>query len=158
MTQWQREEISAVWAYTPFTVSAEALTELAQSVAREIVDRMQVVKADGVAAPVLAVGLLTIDPRAYEAHVRGVRMKLKPLEFRVLAALVGNVGMVLSRERLLELAWTRPEEIASLRVVDVCICRVRAKLRAVLGGCNPIEVIHEVGYKLKRDLGMLEER
>ena len=48
---------------------------------------------------------LTIDYASHRVTARGKELKLSPLEFKMLAALVGNAGQVLSQERLIDLVW-----------------------------------------------------
>ncbi|MHB8375312.1 MAG: winged helix-turn-helix domain-containing protein [Vulcanimicrobiaceae bacterium] len=72
---------------------------------------------------------------------------LKPREFALLKALVQNIGRVLTRELLLELAWPDPLRVNSNRTVDVHINRLRSKLG---NAASLLCTVGGVGYKLAR--------
>jgi DNA-binding response OmpR family regulator len=126
------------------------LAEFARAVAREVVAELQRSGIETQTESVISVGLLVVNVAAHTAHVHGKRLKIKPREFSVLAALAIHAGNVLSREQLLQLAWPHPEEIDGVKTVDVHICRLRSKLRSALGTrAECIESIHDVGYVLR---------
>ena len=50
-------------------------------------------------------GVVAIDFTASEVRVRGERIALTPLEFKLLATLTHHPGQVLSRDQLMELVW-----------------------------------------------------
>jgi DNA-binding response OmpR family regulator len=75
----------------------------------------------------IATGQLVVDVRAFEAQVNGVVVPMKPREFKLLATLAKNLGHVLSREQLLELAWGEGANCDD-RTVDVHILRIRRRL------------------------------
>lgn len=95
----------------------------------------------------LRAGNLTIDPARREARVAGRLVDLRAKEFDLLLALVENRGLVLSREKLLDLVWGF-DFYGQTRTVDVHVAHLRAKLR----GCTAeIETVWGVGYKLSAD-------
>jgi DNA-binding response OmpR family regulator len=98
----------------------------------------------GVASGLIVTGSLTVDVEGYEACMEGRRISLKPREFRLLAVLAQNVGRVLARQQLLELAWPNIDSIEDERTVDVHVRRVRVKL----GQPKLIETVSGVGYRL----------
>jgi DNA-binding response OmpR family regulator len=87
---------------------------------------------------------LRIDPARHEASQAGKALDLRTQEFEVLLALVRNQGLVLTREKLLNLAWGY-DFFGQTRTVDVHIAQLRRKLA---GGRARIETITGVGYKL----------
>ena len=93
---------------------------------------------------VLRVGNLTVDPARREARVDGRLVELRAKEFDLLLALVENQGLVLSREKLLDIVWGF-DFYGQTRTVDVHIAHLRNKL----AGCTAeIETVWGVGYKL----------
>jgi DNA-binding response OmpR family regulator len=131
------------------TMSKSELDEFARVIAREVIAEVRRTEIETQAEAVLSVGSLTINLPAFAVFVGDRRVKFKPREFSVLAALAIHAGHVLSREQLLRLAWPRPEEVDA-RTVDVHMCRVKSKLRAALGEqAEYIESIRDVGYVLR---------
>ncbi len=80
----------------------------------------------------------------------GTRLHLSRYEYRLLKILVQRPGLVYTRDQLMELAWDEPD--ASMdRTVDAHIKSLRAKLKAVRAGYDPISTIRGVGYALKEN-------
>ena len=90
------------------------------------------------------VGDVSIDPARREAVIAGQEVELRPKEFDLLTTMAEHKGIVLSREKLLELVWGY-DFYGETRTVDVHI----AHLRKRLAGSNvEIETVLSVGYKL----------
>jgi len=89
-------------------------------------------------------GNLHIDLARREVTVAGTPAKLRTKEFELLAALAQNFGIVLTRERLLEMIW-ETDYYGETRTVDMHINRVRDKITAA---DVEIETVRSVGYKL----------
>jgi two-component system alkaline phosphatase synthesis response regulator PhoP len=92
----------------------------------------------------LTIGNLVVDPARREARVEGRLLELRAKEFDLLLALVENRGMVLTREKLLDLVWGF-DFYGQTRTVDVHIAHVRNKLA---GSTVEIETVWGVGYKI----------
>lgn len=93
---------------------------------------------------VLRVGDLTIDIPQHLVTCAGEALDLRAQEFEVLLALVRNRGLVLSRDKLLNLAWGF-DFYGQTRTVDVHIAQLRRKLAK---SAVKIETITGIGYKL----------
>ena len=89
-------------------------------------------------------GNLRIDLARHEVTVAGTPAKLRTKEFELLAALAQNFGIVLTRERLLEMIW-ETDYYGETRTVDMHINHVRDKITAA---DVEIETVRSVGYKL----------
>ncbi|NLX10319.1 MAG: response regulator transcription factor [Chloroflexi bacterium] len=92
----------------------------------------------------LRIGNLMVDPARREAAVEGRPVDLRAKEFDLLLALVENEGLVLSREKLLDLVWGF-DFYGQTRTVDVHIAHLRSKLT---GSTAEIETVWGIGYKI----------
>jgi len=117
---------------------------------RELVARVKAVlrrsvpgEGEAGAAP-LRCGDLSLDPLRREVRAGGEEVTLRTQEFEVLRALMEHPGVVLGRERLLNLAWGY-EFFGQTRTVDVHVAQLRKKLRA---SKVKIETVPGVGYRL----------
>jgi len=115
---------------------------------RELVARIKAIlrraERAGVPAQTIRVGDLTIDPARREVHVGERIVDLRAKEFECLRTLAENRGIVLSREKLLELAWGY-DFAGQTRTVDVHVAHLRKK---IAGSSAQIETVAGVGYKL----------
>lgn len=116
---------------------------------RELVARVRaILRRGGMASQpgeaVVRIHDLMIDPASREATVQGQRVDLRPKEFDLLLTLAEHKNRVLSREKLLELAWGY-DYYGQTRTVDAHIAQLRKKLaRAAVN----IETVIGIGYKL----------
>ncbi len=114
---------------------------------RELVARVKAVfrrASPTVKTQRLSVGDLTIDLDRREVVAASHPIDLRTKEFDLLAALAQNPGIVLSRERLLEIAWGY-DFAGETRTVDVHVAHLRKKLAKAQ---TQIETVSGVGYKL----------
>lgn len=91
----------------------------------------------------LRAGGLEVDLVRHEVRVSGAPVDLSPTEFRLLEALVRNVGRVLTRQSLLARVWGYEDEPDS-NAVDLYIHYLRRKL----GDAVRITTVRGVGYRL----------
>lgn len=92
----------------------------------------------------ITLGDLSVDPARREVTAAGNAIDLRTKEFDLLLVLVENRGLVLSRDKLLELAWGY-DFAGQTRTVDVHVAHLRDKLA---GSNVQIETVWGVGYKL----------
>jgi DNA-binding response OmpR family regulator len=93
---------------------------------------------------VLEAGSLRIEVGSREVTVNGQPISLRAKEFDLLLTFVRDLGMVLSRDQLLEKVWGY-DFYGDTRTVDVHVSHLREKLAG--SGCT-IETLRGVGYKL----------
>ncbi len=93
----------------------------------------------------LELGPVRVDREAREARVDGRELELTAKEFDLLAMLIENTGIVLSRERLLEEVWGMAYP-GGTRTVDVHVAQLRRKL----GVPELIRTVRGAGYKAQR--------
>ena len=92
----------------------------------------------------LRVGRFSLSPETHEVLVDGVPLTLSALDYRLLAALIEEGGRVVSRERLIALAWGA-ESTVSPRTVDTQLRRLRVRLGAV---ADQIRTVRGFGYRI----------
>lgn len=95
------------------------------------------------AAPAPKPAGLEVDPVGREVRANGVPVELTYTEFELLSYLIGNAGIALSRDKILDNVW-RYDYYGDARTVDTHIKKLRSKL-GVFGEC--IKTIRVVGYK-----------
>jgi DNA-binding response OmpR family regulator len=95
------------------------------------------------------IGNVKIDPARRSVHIGDQEVDLRVKEFDLLLTLAQHEGIVLSREKLLDLVWGF-DFYGQTRTVDVHVAHVRNKLAGASVG---IETVWGVGYKLERQDG-----
>jgi DNA-binding response OmpR family regulator len=98
-------------------------------------------------ASALLVGDLEVDPATRGVVRAGRHVELTRREFELLEVLARNPGIVLSRERLLELVWGY-DWPADGNVVDVFVGYLRRKLEAG-GELRMLQTVRGVGFVLR---------
>jgi len=93
--------------------------------------------------PVVELGGITIDSGRREVRRNGDPVALATREFELLAYLVDNLGLALSRRQLLNGAWG-DDWYGDERTVDVHVRQLRKKL----GDDLPLATVWGVGYRL----------
>jgi DNA-binding response OmpR family regulator len=112
---------------------------------RELVARIKAIlrRTDGEGAQErLVLGDIELNSAAREVKVAGRVIDLRAKEFDLLAFLMDNRGVVVSRDTLLDRVWGM-EYAGGSRTVDVHVAQLRSKL----GRPNLIRTIRGAGYK-----------
>jgi DNA-binding response OmpR family regulator len=116
---------------------------------REVVARVKAIlrrgeAADRTSSTVIEVGeRIEIDLGRREVRLSGEPIALANQEFDLLSFLASNVGLVLSRQQLLDGAWG-PDWYGDERTVDVHVRQLRKKL----GEDLPLVTVWGIGYRL----------
>jgi two-component system, OmpR family, response regulator PrrA len=97
----------------------------------------------------ITIGSLMIDTARRLVFVQGDRIELTKREFDLLAVLAENAGVVLSRQRLLELVWGYDFDVDT-NVADVFISYLRRKLERE-GVPRVIQTGRGIGYVLRAE-------
>jgi DNA-binding response OmpR family regulator len=117
--------------------------------ARELVARVHAILrrdargATAATGEVATYGAVAVDTGRREASVDGEVVALATREFDLLAFLVRNEGLALSRQQLLDGVWG-PDWYGDERTVDVHVRQLRRKLGTDL----PLATVWGVGYRL----------
>ncbi|MCH8902284.1 MAG: response regulator transcription factor [Chloroflexi bacterium] len=116
---------------------------------RELVARVKAVlrraSQEAPSQAVLEAGNLRLDTASREVTVQGKAVTLRAKEFDLLTAFLRHQGVVLDRERLLQLVWGT-DYFGDTRTIDVHVAWLREKLGKAKG--VKIETVWGVGYKL----------
>ncbi|MBL8520740.1 MAG: response regulator [Betaproteobacteria bacterium] len=88
-----------------------------------------------------------LDEARYAVEVRGTPVTLTPVEFRLLATLMGRPGQVLSRTQLMDSLYL-DHRVVSDRTVDSHVKNLRKKLVDAGGDEEWLRSIYGVGYKI----------
>ncbi len=99
------------------------------------------------AAPVVDDGLVKLDAAQFRAWAGATELLLTRTEFRMLHALVGAGGAVLSRDQLVRAAYDGVHYVSD-RTVDSHVRGARAKLR--VHGADGIDTVNGVGWRWSR--------
>jgi DNA-binding response OmpR family regulator len=94
--------------------------------------------------PVETIGKLVIDVARHDVTNNGKLVTLRTKEFALLVVLAQNLGIVMSREKLLEMVWGY-DYYGETRTVDVHINHLRDK---IAGSGVDIETLRGTGYKM----------
>lgn len=94
-------------------------------------------------------GTVHIDFEAHDVRVFDRPVDLTPLEFRLLVALTENDGIVLSRDKLLELVWG-VTHVAAGDQVKLYIGYLRRKIERDPAAPELIETVRGFGYRYRR--------
>lgn len=119
---------------------------------RELVARVRAIlrRVSALPLPVAAGSAATplvIDDTRCQAVYFGTALNLSRYEFRMLKAFASHPGRVFSREQLMDHASEEPD--ASMeRTVDTHIKTLRARMRGVRAGIDPIVTHRGMGYSL----------
>ena len=96
----------------------------------------------------LEIGSLKIDVRRHEVLVKGEKVDLTLAEFRILENLAKQMGRVLTRNQLLDIALGQDHFVLD-RTIDVHVSALRRKLG---DAAELVETIRGVGYRLKEKI------
>ena len=86
---------------------------------------------------------ISINLEQHKVFKGGKEVDLTFKEFELLKLLIENKGMVMTREKLLQLVWDYDYE-GNTRTVDMHIKRLREKLAT-----DKITTVYKVGYRLE---------
>ncbi|MBR0596873.1 response regulator transcription factor [Sinanaerobacter chloroacetimidivorans] len=97
----------------------------------------------------LVAGELVMNPDSREVWVKDTSVDLTKREFDLLAYLLQNKGLVMSRERLLDRVWGY-DFAGETNAIDVYIRYLRAKIEEPFG-LKIIQTIRGVGYVIREE-------
>ena len=93
-------------------------------------------------------GALELFPERLEVRYASAPLPVTVTEFRLLEALASRAGLVLSRDRLLDII-RGDESVVAERIIDTYVRRLRRKLEAIDPAFDRIETVIGAGYRWK---------
>lgn len=90
---------------------------------------------------------IELDFKKYEAKKKEKKLKLTPLQFRMLKLLIQKKGEVLSRDEFLDEIWGMDNVLISFRTIDSHIANLRKKIEDDPAHPTHILNIRGIGYK-----------
>ena len=91
---------------------------------------------------------LTIEPGAFAASKGDQPLALTVIEFKLLLELARHVGLVMTREKLLERVWGY-DYLGDSRLVDMAVKRLREKVEDDPRHPTRIATVRGVGYRME---------
>ncbi len=127
--------------------SARAATDSEEKTGAAPIEQARTAIENEASSP-LQQGPFMLDAERRLIRYHGQSLDLSRYEYGLLATLMQRPGRVYTRSELLERVWDDPGESFD-RTVDAHIKTLRAKLRAVREGEDPIRTLRGVGYALR---------
>ncbi|GAB2863136.1 response regulator [Pseudoduganella ginsengisoli] len=120
---------------------------------REVVARVraQLRRASGALAQQAVTPLFSVDRERMRILLSGTALSLTPVEFRILAELIGHPDRVYSRQQLLDVAHEDQRDISD-RTVDSHVKNIRRKLAAKPVAADCLQSVYGVGYRFELPL------
>jgi DNA-binding response OmpR family regulator len=140
--------------YLPKPFSPAELVLRVKSILRRTTGSSAPIVAEVAAAPdgrVIRHADLTLDPARHEVRRDdGATIDLTRVEFRLLTAILGAGGRVLSRDQLLDAVYGHEAAEVLDRTIDVHIRRLRDKLDDDPDAPRYVQTVRGIGYKAAR--------
>ena len=96
-------------------------------------------------------GPIVLDEGRMQVRYYGRALELSRYEFGLLKTLASRPGHVFTREALLDRVWGDDSESMD-RTVDAHVKTLRAKMKAIAPGIDPIRTLRGSGYALAEDM------
>jgi len=103
------------------------------------------------AAATITSGPIVVDEGRMQVRYYGRALELSRYEFGLLKTLASRPGHVFTREALLDRVWGDDSDSMD-RTVDAHVKTLRAKMKAIAPGLEPIRTLRGSGYALAEDL------
>jgi two-component system catabolic regulation response regulator CreB len=118
---------------------------------RSILRRSAKAAAGTQPAGAAAASPIVVDDGRMQVRYYGRTLELSRYEFGLLKALASRPGHVFTREALLDRVWGDDSDSMD-RTVDAHVKTLRAKMKAIAPGQEPIRTLRGSGYALAEDL------
>jgi len=109
------------------------------------------IAATAAGAASAAAGPIVVDEGRMQVRYYGRALELSRYEFGLLKTLASRPGHVFTREALLDRVWGDDSDSMD-RTVDAHVKTLRAKMKAIAPGLEPIRTLRGSGYALAEDL------
>jgi len=105
---------------------------------------------------VLHFGEFALDPESGELWKNGIRIKLPPQPFKILALLVSRAGQVVTPDEIQQQVWGSETNVDFENGLNFCIKRIRAALADDAESPRYIETLPKIGYRLIAPVEVLD--
>jgi two-component system, OmpR family, response regulator ResD len=95
--------------------------------------------------PIITAGVITIIDDKRELYIEDEKLDLSPKEYDLLIYFILNIGLVLTRDIILDSVWGHDYD-GDIRTVDTHVKQLRAKLNMY---SSYIKTIHGIGYRFE---------
>lgn len=112
---------------------------------KELTARIKAVLRRGRAPDIINIGDIVIDKATMTVTKNGGAVDLTALEYKLLLIFAENIGLILTREQLLDKLWDHDGNFVEDNTLTVYIKRLREKL-----GQDLIRTVRGLGYVLKK--------
>lgn len=111
-------------------------------------------RSHGITSPSVRIGEIVAYFDGRDPEVNGQRMRLSKREHSIFEHLALHHGKVISKENIYSAVYGMSDNPPWDKVIDVYICKLRAKIRQLVGKDNIyIETVYGRGYKLEEPDG-----
>lgn len=112
---------------------------------RELISRINnVLKRTTTKENKIVTNIIEIDLDSTRVYVKGVEVPFTALEYKILVLLYSNIGMTITREKILDKIWDESGNFVEDNTLTVYIKRIRAKLQNE----DSIKTIKGIGYRV----------
>jgi two-component system catabolic regulation response regulator CreB len=118
---------------------------------RELVARIRAITRRSTKATNDGKSVVTINMDKKLIYYFGKVISLSPYEYKTLALFLKWPGRIFSREEIMDMVWTEPEDSFD-RAVDTVIKNIRSRMKEINKDLDPIETRRGQGYGLKENL------
>jgi two-component system catabolic regulation response regulator CreB len=118
---------------------------------RELVARIKTILRRSKSQSTELESLFQLDEQKKIIFFKNKSLALSPYEYKTLALFIKRKGVIFSREEIMDIVWTTPEDSFD-RAVDTVIKNIRARLKEIDPSLDPIETRRGQGYGLKENL------
>ena len=116
---------------------------------RELIARIKLqFRTQQIPTRLLKAGGVELDRSSCQARLRGDLLALTATEFRLLEFLMSRIGIVFSREQLLNAVWGQDRAVTD-RTVDVYVLRLRQKIERDPTNPRLIHSVRGFGYSFE---------
>ena len=103
----------------------------------------------GLSSEKLQIGPLDFYLDGRNPEIKGEPLPLSPREYNILRQLALNSGRVVAKSSIYNALYALAPDQPFDKIIDVYICRLRAKISKAAEGANYIETVSGRGYRLK---------
>ncbi len=138
--------VASVSSAAPVTAVPVSATAVPMSATAALASAKAEFRASSDAPTASTVPVLSLREDRFEALLRGRRLDLTVVEFKLLLTLASHPGRVFSREHLMQRIYTE-YRVVSDRTIDSHIKKLRHKMRAVAPDLDLIHSMYGAGYR-----------